>query len=132
MRRLRYLLEDQRGAAALEFALIGLPFIILLLGLVEFGRGLHIRNALDYAADQAQRAIMIDPNASTTTLEETIRSTFRAGQLTALTSSVDSYETIAGVTYRLVSLDYAMQLLLPAPLGRTLTIASTRRVALPD
>lgn len=132
MRRLRYLIEDQRGAAALEFALIGLPFIILLLGLVEFGRGLHIRNALDYAADQAQRAIMIDPAASTTKLEETIRSTFRAGRLTELTSNVDSYETIAGVTYRLVSLDYAMQLLLPAPLGRKVTITSTRRVALPD
>lgn len=130
MRRLRYLCEDQRGAAALEFALIGLPFIVLLLGLVEFGRGLHIRNALDFTADQAQRAIMIDPETST--LEETIRSTFRAGQLTELTSSVDKRETIAGVTYRLVSLDYAMQLLLPAPLGRTVTISSTRRVALPD
>ncbi len=127
----RHLFRDRRGAAALEFALVGLPFILLLLGLVEFGRGLYIRNALDSAADRAQRVIMIDPSASVTTLEQTIRSTFRAGQSEHLTLNY-ALETVAGVNYRRVSLNYAMQLLLPAPLGRVMTIGSSRRVALPN
>lgn len=131
MKAPRHLLGDRRGAAALEFALIGLPFTLLLLGLVEFGRGLHIRNALDSAADRAQRVIMIDPSASTLMLEASIRSTFRAGQPENLALS-HAVETTAGVTYRLVSLDYRMQLLLPAPLGRTVSIGSIRRVALPN
>ncbi len=127
----RHLLKSQHGAAALEFALIGLPFILLLLGLVEFGRGLYIRNALDSAADRAQRIIIIDPSANTATLEQTIRSAFQAGPSESLTLSY-AVETIAGVNYRRVSLEYAMQLLLPAPLGRTVNIVSSRRVALPS
>lgn len=125
----RCLVRDRRGAAALEFALLGLPFVILLLGLLEFGRGLYIRNALDFAADRAQRVIIINPLASQTELEETVRSAFAHGPEDRLTLSY-SVETISGVTYRLVSLDYALQLLLPAPLGRTVTIGSSRRIAL--
>ncbi|MBM9594758.1 TadE/TadG family type IV pilus assembly protein [Roseitranquillus sediminis] len=130
MKSLPRLLFDRSGAAALEFAIIGLPFILLLLGLVEFGRGLHIRNALDAAADRAQRAIMIDPSANGTMLEEAIHSGFHAGQPEQITVRYAT-ETVAGTAYRLVSLDFEMQLLLPAPLGRNLTISSTRRIALP-
>lgn len=125
----RHFVRDRRGAAALEFALLGLPFVILLLGLLEFGRGLYIRNALDFAADQAQRVIIINPLATPTELEETVRSAFAIGPEDGLTLSY-SVETISGVTYRLVSLDYTMQLLLPAPLGRAVTIGSSRRIAL--
>lgn len=131
MKEHRHLLEDQRGVAALEFALVGLPFVLLLLGLMEFGRGLYIRNALDSAADRAQRVIMIDPSANTSTLEQTIRSAFKAGPSDSLTLSY-GVETVDGVNYRRVSLEYAMQLLLPAPLGRTVNIGSSRRIALPN
>tara|TARA_B100001059_G_scaffold235220_1_gene280159 strand:- start:764 stop:1159 length:396 start_codon:yes stop_codon:yes gene_type:complete len=127
----RHLLKSQRGAAAIEFALIGLPFIILLLGLIEFGRGLYIRNALDSAADRAQRVIMINPSATTAILDQTILSAFQVGPSGSLTLNY-AVETIAGVNYRRVSLEYAMQLLLPAPLGRTVNIVSSRRVVLPS
>lgn len=127
----RQFLSDRSGAAALEFALLGLPFILLLLGLVEFGRGLHIRSALDAAADRAQRTIIIDPLLNATTLEKAIRDTFQAGQPDRLNVAYAA-DTIAGTTYRLISLDYPMELLLPAPLGRTLTIRSTRRVVVLD
>ncbi len=114
----------------MEFALVGLPFILLLLGLVEFGRGLHIRSALDAAADRAQRAIMIDPSTPGTALEASIRKGFHAGPPDRIVVGFAT-ETVAGIDYRLVSLGFEMQLLLPAPLGRDLTIRSTRRVALP-
>lgn len=128
MRRPWRCLTDTSGAAALEFALIGLPFILLLLGLIEFGRGLYIRNALDDAADRAQRVIMIDQNASTQTLDAAIRDAFRAGRSDRLTISYGQ-ETSGTVGYRYVSLRYAMQLLMPAPLGRSIVIVSNRRVA---
>ena len=129
MKGLRRLQSDTSGAAALEFAFVGLPFILLLLGLVEFGRGLHIRSALDTAADRAQRVVFIDPTASVATIEDAIRATFQAGEPERLVFTYGT-ETIAGTDYRLVSLEYKMQLLLPAPLGRTLHIGSTRRVAM--
>ena len=130
MRGLQRLIGDRSGAAALEFALIGLPFILLLLGLVEVGRALHIRTALDAAADRAQRAILIDPTASAETIEAEIRKVFQAGGSSMLAVT---YETgsMSGINYRLVMLDYSMQLFLPAPLGGTVSIGSTRRVAIP-
>lgn len=130
MRSLQRLIGDRSGAAALEFALIGLPFIMLLLGLIEVGRALHIRTALDAAADRAQRAILIDPTASAETIETEIRKAFQTGgsDLLAVT-----YETgsASGINYRLVMLDYSMNLFLPAPLGGAVSIGSTRRVAVP-
>ena len=130
MKAARRLICDRTGAAAVEFALVGLPMILLLLGLVEFGRGLHIRNAIDAAADRAQRAIMVDPSEDLDSLKSLIIADFLAGQPEDLTVTHDFYAA-AGVDYRVVRLQYDMQLLLPAPLGRTVSIASVRRVATP-
>ena len=128
MRSLRLFVGDRGGAAALEFALMGLPFILLLLGLIEVGRGLHIRTALDAAADRAQRAILIDPGASAETLAVEIRKAFHAGQpeLLMITYLTDPDPR----NYRLLSIDYRMDMLLPAPLGGPIEIGSTRRIAL--
>lgn len=130
MRGGRRLIGDRSGAAALEFALIGLPFIMLLLGLIEVGRALHIRTALDAAADRAQRAILIDPAASAETIEAEIRKAFHAGASDLLAVTYETGST-SGIDYRLVMLDYSMVLFLPAPLGGAVSIASTRRVAVP-
>lgn len=128
MRRLRLFIGHRGGGAAVEFALIGMPFILLLLGMMEVGRGLHIRTALDAAADRAQRAILINPAASAETIAAEIRRTFHAGQRDLLTITYAT-EAVAGINYRLVSIQYQMDMLLPAPLGGAVSIGSTRRVA---
>jgi len=120
-------IADRGGAAALEFALIGLPLILLLLGLIEFGRGLHIRTAVDSAADRAQRVILIDPSATAATIEAEIRNTFRAGQADLLALSLAT-GSASGVSFRTVTLSYPMTLILPAPLGRSISIEATRRI----
>ena len=130
MKPARRLIRDRTGAAAVEFALVGLPFILLLLGLVEFGRGLHIRNAMDAAADRAQRVIIIDPLEDTSVVEDEILASFPVGQPEKLSISHDIYAA-ADVNFRVVRLQYDMQLLLPMPLGRTISIAATRRVVVP-
>lgn len=129
MKELKRFIADRGGAAALEFALIGLPFILLLFGLIEFGRGLHIRTALDAAADRAQRLILINPMASIETIEAEIRETFRAGRPDLLTI-MHTTDSVAGIDYRSVALKYPMVIFLPSPLGGTLSIGSTRRVAI--
>ncbi len=53
---------DNRGVAAVEFALVGLPLILLLFGTIECGRMFGTQNALQYAVEQAARyAIACDP-----------------------------------------------------------------------
>lgn len=69
--------HGERGAAAVEFALV-LPILVLLLfGIVEFGRGYNAKVTLTHAAREGARALAVgaaDPEQVTidaaTTLDE--------------------------------------------------------------
>jgi Flp pilus assembly protein TadG len=68
MRRTTALLSDRRGATAVEFALILPPFLLLLFGVVEFGRALWTQSALHFAVEEAARCATVDAtNCATTT-----------------------------------------------------------------
>lgn len=123
----RKFLCNTRGAAAIEFALIGLPVVLLFIGLVEFGRGLHVRNALNDAADRAQRAVLVNPALSDSDLEDRVRATFRGGPADGLIVS-NSLLVLNGLNYRRVDLSFDMRLLLPTPVGRNLTLATDRMI----
>lgn len=51
--------EDQRGATAIEFALVIGPLILLLIGVVEAGRLIWVSHALDEVAISSARCIGI-------------------------------------------------------------------------
>jgi Flp pilus assembly protein TadG len=54
-RRLGHLSRDQRGTAAIEFAMIAPVFFGLLIGIVDVGRYMWTLNTMQYAIDQAVR-----------------------------------------------------------------------------
>lgn len=58
MRRLRNFLGDRRGAAAVEFALVGTLFIMTMLLVMVIGAILYIAQAVDYATTAAARDIL--------------------------------------------------------------------------
>ncbi|MCM2563353.1 pilus assembly protein [Lutimaribacter sp. EGI FJ00015] len=67
----RFLKKDQ-GVTAVEFALVALPFFLILLGTFEVGRALHFRATLDDLADRTIRQIYIsefDPTTDEASLE---------------------------------------------------------------
>lgn len=52
--------RDRRGASAVEFAII-LPLLLMLVfGIMEFGRALWTQNALHYSVEQAARCATVD------------------------------------------------------------------------
>lgn len=61
---LRHFISKERGATAVEFALVVGVLIAFLMGAFEFGRALHARNALDYIADRAARSVVVDYRVS--------------------------------------------------------------------
>lgn len=128
---MRRFLAGTRGATAVEFALVALPFVILMLGLIEFGRALHIRNGLDNAADRAQRQIIIDAAATSTSLTTSARATFLAGDPDKL-QVILSEGTSGSTNYRTVKLSYTMTLLIPIPMGGDVVLSTSRKVALSD
>lgn len=58
MARLRNFIGDRRGAAAVEFALVGTLFIMTTLFVMLAGAVLYISEVVDYAANAATRDIM--------------------------------------------------------------------------
>ncbi|MFE1597639.1 TadE/TadG family type IV pilus assembly protein [Methylobacterium sp. ID0610] len=63
---------DQSGAAALEFAFILPPLLVLLFGIVEGGRLLWAYNVLQFAVEAAARCAVIDQaQCGTTSLVQT-------------------------------------------------------------
>jgi Flp pilus assembly protein TadG len=58
--------DDARGAAIVEFAVLGPVLLGLLLGIVEVGRMFYVRQALEYATEEAARYYMLNPTSAST------------------------------------------------------------------
>ena len=53
--------SDERGATLVEFALVLLPFLLLLFGLLDLGRGVYTYNASAQAAREIARVTSVHP-----------------------------------------------------------------------
>src|ERR1700750_611025 len=58
-RQQHYRRSDRRGSAAVEFAIVGFPFVLFLVFLLELGYDFYAQMALDYALQSAARQIQI-------------------------------------------------------------------------
>ncbi len=65
--------KDERGASAVEFALVVLPFVTLVFGAVDFGWAINNDVLVNNAAREAAREGSLNPNAAA--IEAAARST---------------------------------------------------------
>jgi Flp pilus assembly protein TadG len=70
--RLRRLARDVRGGGAIEFAMCAPIFLMLVVGVVQFGWTQHTFSTIRFALQQASRALVIDPNTSEATLQSMV------------------------------------------------------------
>ncbi|MFC7849264.1 TadE/TadG family type IV pilus assembly protein [Arthrobacter sp. NPDC057388] len=57
--------ESERGAAAVEFALLAPILVMLVLGIMEFGRAYNVQTTLTNAAREGVRSMAINNSQST-------------------------------------------------------------------
>ncbi len=62
---LRKLAKDERGAAAVEFALVLTPFLIIILGALEFGYVAYVKSMTQGALNNAARLAAVEDPAIT-------------------------------------------------------------------
>ena len=62
--------RDQRGAAAVEFAVVLPVLVVILLGITEFGRLYWARSTMQMAINEAARFAMLDPTADGDEIED--------------------------------------------------------------
>jgi Flp pilus assembly protein TadG len=65
---LRRLVRAREGATALEFAILGPVMLSFMLGAIDMGRMLYVRQGLEYATQEAARYYMLNPTSATTTV----------------------------------------------------------------
>ena len=59
--------REERGAAAIEFALVMIPLLLIVGGILNFGLAFSQKLALDNAVRQAARAAVVDTGTDVTT-----------------------------------------------------------------
>lgn len=64
----------QRGVAAVEFALVAMPFILLMFGVMEFGRLLYLWNTVQEVTRNAARQAVVTDFTNTTAIAAIKRS----------------------------------------------------------
>ena len=117
--------HDENGGVAVEFAITATAFIVLVLGVIEFGRALQVRNELSYALDYGARHVLMDPTADATAVTAAIREKFAGPNADDLTVTLGT-TTIDGIAYRTFDLSYPMTISVPFVDG-ALTLTVTRR-----
>ena len=53
--------DDERGQALVEFSLVLIPFLLLLMGVLDMGRGIYTYNAVSQAAREIARETAVHP-----------------------------------------------------------------------
>ncbi len=119
----------ERGAVSVEFALVGLVAIILFLGILEFGRGLYMRNGMSYAMDLGARKILTNPTITDAAVETVIRDAIRFGTSGSLLITFGT-TTVSGVSFRTVLIRYPVTLLIPGLTNQSFMLKVDRIVPL--
>lgn len=121
--------RNEEGAAAVEFAIVSVFFVVLAIGVVDFGRNSHQRFRLAHAADIAARAVMLDPAASEVQIASRMRAAYPALGYADMALAV-STTTVNARSYRRLELTRPLTFVTPGLTDRTGTIREVRLVPL--
>jgi Flp pilus assembly protein TadG len=126
-RRLSTLRRDERGASAVEFAIVCSIFIALCIAIVQFGLALQVRNDLAQAADRGARLIVLDPDATDEALETKVKAFLPSYDSASLVVDVGE-EAVGSTDYRIVTITYQMQIAIPGFPLNVMTLNASRQV----
>jgi Flp pilus assembly protein TadG len=121
MGSLKTYLVDRSGAAAVEFAIVGSTFILLSIGIIDFGRNFLILHQMNHIADQISRVLMLNPTVSSADLLAYARENWAGNAPETLGLSLQN-QTINGVPSSRLELTYAITWIVSVGEGGTVRI----------
>ncbi len=119
----------RRAASAVEFALVAPVFLTITLGVVEMGRAMFIKSALQFAVEETARYALVNSSASTSTLA-TYAATSLANSGATVTGATFSVtqETTGSRTYMSITGSYAFSVIIPIVAIPDVTLNAKSRV----
>lgn len=111
---------NDRGAAAVEFALIFPVFIMFVLGIIDFGRIYWIKSSMQFVVEQSTRHAMVNTSITEAALE-----TYAYAQQTGVSASGAVFDAdiddSGAINYMTITGTYSFTFLTPL-VGTTLTL----------
>ena len=111
-RTLRRIAQDRAGGSTLEFALVAMPFILVLLGAFEFSRLVFYQTALANATTAAARILLVDTATTPTAVKMYISARILNVDFDRLRVTF-SDSSNGDVTYRTVATEYEFDFIVP-------------------
>ena len=109
-RRWASLGADERGGAILEFAILAPVLFTILFGIVEMGRMFYVRQALEYATEEAARYYMLNPTTASANVTTALRNAMAGGMGSSVSvayTDTGSCNGNAAVTCTLITATYS-------------------------
>lgn len=121
-------LGDDRANVAVEFAILAPAFLIIVMGIIDFGRLMWTKSTMQFTVEQTARYAIVNPDVNTATLEAYAEneSTILSGVTYTATTSASG-----GINFRTIQASYVFTFLIPIiPIsGITLTAKSSTPVS---
>lgn len=120
--------RGERGATAVEFALVAPVFLMFVLGLMDLGRLFYIKNLMQYAVGQSARYVVVNPTITQSALETYAQSQVSSmfGDIT-FTADVPGTDVVGSVSYRTISASYTFNYMLPLVTLTDIPLSATIR-----
>ena len=131
MKTLRSLARAKRGAAAVEFALITPPLVLMLIGILQLGILYGANAGLEHAVAEGARFATISPSPSNDAIEERVTDKEFALRSDRLIGPTVSRGVADGTNYVDVSMSYDVPLDFVLFEGPTIRLTETRRAYTP-
>ncbi len=106
-------LVGDRGAAAVEFALVTPAFLIMVMGIIDFSRIFWVKSTMQFAVEQAARHVMVNPTLSDTLLVQFAEDELAKVSLTGVTFPPPVSDTTDGVDFRTLTANYTFSFMIP-------------------
>ncbi|MDE3015523.1 MAG: pilus assembly protein [Pseudomonadota bacterium] len=125
----RWLCKHETGAATVEMALVLPVFLLLVLGIMEFGRAYWTLNSMQIAIDEAGRYAMINVAAPDSQIISVAQSNLYGLNPNDFTVTSQS-KTINSINYKVITATYTFSFIAPGvlPFGN---ITLTRQTTVP-
>lgn len=106
-----------------------MALIMVLFGIIEFGRGLYLFNKVSYAADRAARMVLVKPETDDQALKDQILTLFEGeGPAPSVTIGAKTVDPASSVESKTISISLPFEPIIPGLLNNAFNMTVIRRV----
>lgn len=106
--------RGERGATAVEFALVAPVFLLFVLGIIDLGRLFWVKNLMQYGVGETARWVMVHPSELRadviTHADEVVEGMFTG---IIFDADVPGTDIVGGISYRTISASYTFNYMMP-------------------